>query len=472
MKSHSLALYITAITLSLVSCIKKADEKNLWQAVTPVVSPISDSVCLSGAKNGTLLAGKTYNICGDVFVNAKDTLFIQEGVTLNFGLDATTGKPCGIGVNGTLICLGTKEKPVLFTYPGITKTDQLGSDPTKDPALSGKWTGIIGSSTCKLMIIKWTRIEFGGAALSAAMKQLAASPYPVYFSNPAGIFVLEDSWIYGSVDDPFRILGGKISVMRNTFEKCGYTGGEAMNAKAGTIGNFAYNLCIGMATNGPKLSNSGAAVGVPSSNVYMYNNTMINCGYRRVAAGRGGSIDFEEGAGGKAYNNLIINCKFGLRVVQSPIADTANLRYGYNWYYADSVSVASQFIPSYSLSAAISQPQETDVPKPSTYLPANWKVGDPVLSIYTAPSSIIGANNPQFINGPVPLPAGLKLADVSVVGSYNFALKTTSPCIGAGYTGFAARTDVPVSLKYGATEITPPGKDIGCYQSNGNGLQH
>jgi hypothetical protein len=155
-------------------------------------------------------------------------------------------------------------------------------------------------------------------------------------------------------------------------------------------------------------------------------------------------------------------------VVNNPIADTANLRYGYNWYYADSVSVASQFIPSLSVSTAISQPQETDTPKPSTYLPSSWTVG----SVYTAPASIVGANDPQFINGPVPLPAGLRLRDIAVVGSYNFSLKPTSPCIGKGFTGFSPRADVPVDLKYGATEITPPGRDIGAFQFNLSGNQH
>ena len=469
MKQTLLFLSICTVII-FASCEKNADTKDLWQAIIPIASPISDATCLSGSVKGTMLAGKTYNVCGDIFVNSGDTLTIQEGVTINFtGNTAVIPLvPVGLGVKGSLVCLGTKEKPVLFTYPGVIKTDQLGSDPTVDPALKGKWTGIIGGLTCKLMIIKWARVEFGGAALSTAMKQLAASPYSVYFSNPNGIFVLEDSWLYGSVDDPLRVLGGKIAVFRNTFEKCGATGGEAMNAKAGTIGDFAYNLCVGIATNGPKLSNSGAAVGVPSSNVRMYNNTLINCGYRRLAAGRGGSINFEEGAGGMAYNNLIVNCKFGLRVVQSPIADTANLRYGYNWYYSDSAAYASQFIPSISVSTAISQPQETDIPKPSTYLPVGWKVGD----VYTAPAAIVGANNPQFINAPVPLPAGLKLLDIAVIGSYNFALKSTSPCIGAGFTGFSPRADVPLDLKYGATEITPPGKDIGAYQSNGRGNQH
>ena len=450
-------------------CKKQVDEKNLWKAVVATASPISDAACLTGSIKGTMLAGKTYTVCGDIFINDGDTLTIEEGVTVNFTGSSPT-VPVGLGVKGTLLSLGTKEKPILITYPGVIKTDQPGADPTNDPALKGKWTGIIGAPTCKLMIIKFTRIEFGGATISAAMKTFTSgtSPYPLYFANPNGIFVLEDSWIYGSVDDPWRINGGKISVMRNVFEKCGFTGGEAMNAKAGTIGDFAYNLCIGIATNGPKLSNVNVAVGSPGSNVRMYNNTMVNCGFRRAAAGRGGSINFEEGAGGVAYNNLIVNCKFGLRIVSNPIADTANIRYGYNWYYADSISVASQFIPSLSVSTAISQPQETDFPKPSTYLPAGWKVGD----TYTAPASIVGINNPQFINGPVPLPAGLSLRDVSVVGKYNFALKPSSPCIGVGYTGFSPRADVPVDLKYGATEITPPGKDIGCYMSNGRGNQY
>ncbi len=463
-----ISICLTGITF--ISCTKNPDNKDLWKAAVPVASPISDAACLTGSIKGTMLAGKTYTVCGDIFVNDGDTLTIQEGVTLNFGVNASGGAPIGLGVKGTLLSLGSKDHPIMITYPGVTKTDQNGANPDTDPALKGKWTGIIGATICPLMVIKWTHIEFGGATISSAMKSFtgATSPYPLYFANPAGVLVLEDSWLYGSVDDPFRINGGKIAIMRNTFEKCGYTGGEAMNAKAGTIGDFAYNLCIGMATNGPKLSNINVGVGVPSSNVRMYNNTIVNSGYRRSAAGRGGSINFEQGAGGMAYNNLIVNCKFGLRVVQNPIADTANLRYGYNFYYADSLSVASQFIPSLSVSTAISLPQETDIPKPSTYLPSGWTVG----AVYTAPQSVVGANNPQFINGPVPLPAGLQLRDIAVVGNYNFALKPTSPCINAGFTGFTPRADVAIGLKYGATEITPPGKDIGAFQSNGRGNQH
>lgn len=460
---HVIAMPVIA-GLLFIGCSKQADNKDLWKAVIVPALPVSDTGCLSGTVKGTMLAGKTYNVCGNIIVNEGDTLIVQEGVTVNFKGNF------GLGVKGSLISLGTREKPNWFTSPGVVKTDEPGADPSKDPAFAGKWTGIIGGPTCRLMNLKWTHVEFGGGATSGDVKTLSGSAYPVFFQNPLGVFVMEDSWIYGSVDDPLRILGGKIAVMRNTFEKSGYTGGEAMNAKAGTIGDFAYNLCIGMATNGPKLSNSGAQTGVPGSNVRMYNNTIVNCGYRRAAAGRGGSVNFEEGAGGMAYNNLIVNCKFGLRVVQNPIADTANLRYGYNFYYGDSLTYINQFIPSLSISTAISAPQATDIPNPFTYLPAGWKLGD----TYSAPASLAGANNPRFINAPVPLPAGYKLRDIVVAGNYNFGLKPTSPCIGAGFTGFSPRGDVPadVNPKYGVTELTPPGKDIGAYQSNGRGNQH
>lgn len=458
-----MSVVVFAASALFTSCKKSIETKNLWKAKVAVAAPVSDAACLSGAIKGTMLAGKTYTVCGDIIINEGDTLTVQEGVTIK--LEGNYG----IGVKGSFICLGTKDRPNSITYDGAVKHDVYGYDPSLDSAYKGKWVGIIGGINCPMMIIKWTHIEWAGhsSPSSSPVHEIYAKPYDVLFQNPYGIFVLEDSWVYGSTDDPIRTLGGKIAIMRNTFEKCGYTGGE-VNMKAGTIGDVAYNLFVGMNTNGPKLSNSGAIVGVPSSNIRMYNNTLVNCGFRRLAEGRGGSINFEEGAGGMAYNNLIVNCKYGLRVVSNPIADTANLRYGYNWYYADSQSVANNFYPSIAVSNAISNALATDYPNPWTYLPSGWKAGD----IYTAPASLLGANDPQFIKGPVPMPPGLLLRDISFAGDYNFALKPTSPCIGKGFTGFSARADVPVDEVYGATEITPPGKDIGAFQSNGTGNQH
>lgn len=466
MKKFPLIILLPYLLALLLPACKKSEHKDLYIAQQTVASPVSDTGCLgsnpqSNAIKGTMLAGKTYTVCGDVYINENDTLIIQEGVTVNF-----TGK-YGIGVKGTLLCLGTKDKPNYFTYPGLTRTDSYGADPNTDPALQGQWIGIMASPTCPLMVIKWTHIEFGGASIpsTSALSQINASPLPLLFQNPNGLFVFEDSWLYGSKTDALSIIGGKVSIMRNVFEKCGYTGGEGLTAKAGVIGDFAYNLCIGIATNGFKLSDAGAIAGVAASNMHAYNNTFINCGWRRSQAGRGGSVNFEQGAGGLAYNNLMINCKFGLRVVSNPIADTANLRYGYNSYYADSISVGDNIIPSQAISVSITNAIASDIPNPFTYLPSSWQAGDS----YTFPSPLLSTNNPQFINGPCPLPAGLNLRDIAVAGSYDFHLTPASPCAGKGFTGFSARAEVPVDPIYGATEITPPGNDIGAFQLNGTG---
>ena len=188
MRKH-IIYFLVIISLVFVACTKSEETKDLWQAVIIPASPISESAPLSGAIKGTMLAGKTYTVSGDIFVNAGDTLVIQPGVTVNF--TGTGGVPVGLGVKGTLLSLGTKDAPIFLTFPGVTRTDQLGSDPTKDPALSGKWTGVIGATTCPLMVIKWTHVDFGGAAISSAMKSFTggSSPYPLYFANPDGSFV-------------------------------------------------------------------------------------------------------------------------------------------------------------------------------------------------------------------------------------------------------------------------------------------
>ena len=124
---------------------------------------------------------------------------------------------------------------------------------------------------------------------------------------------------------------------------------------------------------------------MPGSNLHIYNNTIINCGYRRAAAGRGGSINFEQDAAGLAYNNLMVNCKFGIRIVANPIADTANTHYGYNLNYGDSASVVNQFIPSTSISTAITTPQSTNIPNDYSFLPITTAII--IVSITTLQSN-------------------------------------------------------------------------------------
>lgn len=449
------------LLLMAASC-QKFEERHasIWKPVITPSQPVSDAAPLCGSIKGTMLSGKTYTLGCDVVINEGDTLLIQDNVHINVTNQA------GILVKGSLLCIGSQQNPNWITVDGTAKTDARGSDPNSDPAYKGLWRGITGATDCPLLVIKWTHIEFGGAAAGSLIGPALGvasnkNTYDIFFQNPAGTFVLEDSWLYGSVDDPIRIVGGKVAMLRNTFEKCGFTGGEAVNIKGGTVGDFAYNLCVGMATNGPKASNNGGST--IQTNMRFYNNTIINCGYRRAATGRGGSIDYEEGAAGMYYNNLMVNCKYGPRVVVSPPADTTNLFYGTNFQYGDSLLVTNQFYPT----TYIQKPQPTDIPNPASFLPPGYQPGD----AYDG-SSLIGKNDPQFIAGPVPLPAGYTLKDVNTVSTFNFGLRSGSPCIGKGYTGFTPTGNIPLDPVYGITELTSPGRDIGAFQFDGTGNHH
>ena len=79
--------------------------------------------------------------------------------------------------------------------------------------------------------------------------------------------------------------------------------------------------------------------------------------------------------------------------------------------------------------------------------------------------------NPLFTNYPLPV-QGLPLFSITSIGSYNFHLQTNSPLIGKGTKNVTPLVVVPLDPVYGASEVTPPGADLGCYQINGTGNQH
>jgi hypothetical protein len=160
---------------------------------------------------------------------------------------------------------------------------------------------------------------------------------------------------------------------------------------------------------------------------------------------------------------VAVNCKYGFRVGVNPPPDTANLSYGNNFQYADSLSVANQFYPV----GYLARPQVTDIPLPASYLPANYTPG----AVYDG-STVVQKNNPQFANYPLPAPGNIPLAGINAIGNFNFHLQAQSPLVGKGNTKIQPLVVVPVDPVYGATEVTPPGADLGCYQLNGTGNQH
>jgi len=436
------------------------------QAYT-IGNPIIGDTLYEEAYEGYLTAGKTYYVAGNVTINASDTLIVEQGVKLyllgNYGFI----------VKGSLISLGTQANPVWFTVQDITKEDNISTDPLTDPAYQGHWLGFQCDTSFTHLIFKWTHIEYAGGLLGTAPVtglRNGSQSWPIFTNNPNGIFVMEDSWLYGSNDDAMRISGGKIHIMRNTFEKLGLDGADCINMKSGTVGNVAYNLVIGSATNGIKASQSGS--NNPQTDVVIYNNTILNSGYRQEELGRGGSIDYEDQAEGLAYNNMIVDCKYGLRIVgvttsyegNSLIAaDTANIHYGNTLTYCDSADQAQQIYPI----GLYTKPQPTDIPNPSLFIPIGYQPGDSLTGAQVTP--VVHVDNPKFVNYPLPQP---NFQSIAYATGWDFRLQTGSPAIGAGYTGFSPLSVVPLDAVYGACEVTPPGVDIGAFQSNGTGNQH
>lgn len=473
MKHLRNALYLLSL-LALASCSKK-DNVIISVPLLQVGQPVSNTAPLKGSIKGTMLTGKTYTISGDVTINATDTLLIQKGATINVTNSAN------FIVKGTFVSLGTKGAPVTITDPRRVKTTG-NSGAATDSAYAGGWGGIYADVTCKLLVIKWTHLDFGGAGLNAPpfSGPSTGDQYVIYWQNPDGNFILEDSWVYGCPDDAVRFYGGHINMMRNTLEKCGGLGGDGFNAKGGTQGNMAYNLIIGGATNGTKSANDGAKSSLQCQ-IAMYNNTYVNGGFRNhgVYGARSGSVEVENNSRALAYNNLIVDCNFGVRIAggnnitakvyladtlshnDGPINKTA---YGYNFYYADNVSIAGQFVPINVAQAVVTHPQATDIPNLASFLGAGYTFG-----FQYDGSSLVGKNNPSFVNYPLP---NLNFANQASVDGFDFHLLANSPAAGKGYTGFSPITNVPVNPNFGSTEITPPGKDIGCYQLDGSGNHH
>lgn len=412
---------------------------NLGQEIT------SDT--LSGSIKGTLLSGKTYYFRNNIVINAGDTLLAQEGVKLiAMGDGSSYDKSPQITVNGTFISLGTQDKPNFFTV-----------EPSKaipENVFKGLWGGIQGGVNGGDMILKWTHVEYVGGPAGPendpAVYESGDPRYAISFANINGNFILEDSWISNTKDDGIRVVSGKISIMRNTFENNGESAGESFNAKSGTVGDVAYNLFIGSATNGTKISNSGGTA--IQCNINLYNNTYLNSGLRQVKSGRGGSIDYEKGAKGKVYNNMIVNCRYGLKFTKD--ADLSNISYDNQFFYASSNNLFTGFYPSDGLGSA--------------------KPGDVIGS---AP----GQNNPAFASynvdvfdySAVTIPMGYQDMPVVLrsVGNSNFNLLPGSPAINKGNTGFQPLGAVTNTGTYGA-DITPPGNDIGAFQADGSGNKH
>jgi hypothetical protein len=395
---------------------------------------------LSGPMRGTLRAGRTYQLVGDLIIPAGEEIVAEEGVTI---IAVGDGGPIGpeITVHGSFISLGTEQNPNFFTVPAERRT--------LENIFAGLWGGLQASETARAIVLKWTRMEFVGGEGGPGTPRAGSIRYGLWTLSDQTEVVIEDSWFLGAKDDFFRPVGGKLNIVRNTFEFMGEDGGDIINVKGGTVGNIAYNVVIGGATNAFKPSDDGAST--IQSNIAVYNNTILNSGFRRVGLNRGANINFENGARGSAHNNLLVNNKRGLRIVED--TDVANLTYSHNWYYGAHQAMVDEFLPT----DAITEWQDGDV-----YGGAGEN--DPMFVSYdvtrfTMADYEAGENQPTAMN--------------RIVGEgHDLRLQPGSPALGAGTTN-VQRVNVSWTLSGSrAPSVLPPSPDMGAYPADGSGNRH
>jgi hypothetical protein len=342
------------------------------------------------------------------------------------------------------------------------------------------------------LVIKYTHIEFVGNAATAYHAGLFEGAYKVgdnlftiLFQNYLGNLIFEDNWVYGTATDVIRMNGGKVSIMRNTVEKMAHDDGDCFNAKAGTVGDMGYNLIVGTAKGGTKAANTGQSAGAPQCFINMYNNTYINGGWRTTASDKGSDVDFESGAAGNVFNNIIVNCFTGVRVLSNPAANYNLTKIGNNLTYGDTINVLAQIYPPGKYLFAPS----SDIPNPANWYPGYTNGSDLLTSsvlgvaynaaTITTPGFGVGQNNPKFVNYPLPItPVNGSLNQAfqlgSYIGTYDFHLASGSPAIGAGSNSGFTPLNATSAITNSALKanVTPPNVDLGAYPTDGTGNQH
>lgn len=412
-------LFVSALLFAslLTGCSKDDGTK-----VTPEVKP--DELSISGEVSGTWKKGSIVTVKGDLFVPAGKTLSIEEGVTV---LMDTTVKPEFI-VQGNLYVVGTSTSPVKITVPESARIakNKFGK----------LWGGILAAKTCSELLLDNVILEYGGATATEASssvklglyKALSGENVPaLWFSNVAGKLVVRNTTFRNFNEDCTYLEGGNIIFTNNTFYTTGVSGGEALNFKSGCVADVSYNLIYSTNTNGLKLSNAGDRT--PQAHIIAYNNTLLNNGWRRPTI-KGGSVWVEQSVYAELYNNLLANCRFGIKRDTKKPEDPRSV-FQNTLFYSYTQLGADQFQPNAEVIAG-----KNDII-----------------------SKTAGDNDPKFVNYPVT--TATDNADFSA--SWDFHLQAGSPALSKGTTIFTRNHKAGIVLN-GKTYSSPePANYIGAF---------
>lgn len=361
---------------------------------------------------GSLVWTKDTTLTESIEIPEGTSLYIEPGVTVT--CKAEVQVPIEIVVLGNLYCMGTAEKPVVFT-----------SDDKKPEA----WGGIICGYNSEEVVLNHVEIAYAGATPTEnsisfqrkLFKTTIDGGVPAFhFCNVNGKFVIANSFFHDAYNDLTYFTGGNAVIVNSIFADCGNKtdGGEAINVKAGCKFDVANNIIYNACTNAFKLSNSGNSETIPLTQMTVYNNTIVNCGWRRAKNKKGGSIWLEKAIAPTFVNNLVYDCRFGMKQPKKDGADLANSNVAPNYYFASTETGVKQMSKDADLII--------------------WNDND-------IKSNVAGQLDPLFksfkrtdgMNINCEVDDAAKGAPIAFDRSWDFNLQPTSPALSGGATGFS-----------------------------------
>ena len=413
--------YLLLISLFVALFIAGCEKDDLEDDGTP-----KPGDGIFGEVSGTWEKNKTYVVTGHLEIPEGKSLTIEEGAKVVFS-DSTLALE--VIIRGSLYCYGTATNPVVFTVPEewVKSSDYL---------YGRLWAGMVAARTSEAVVMENTIVEHGGQLTTEESPSVRAGLYKakagkhlpaLYYGNVNGSLVVINSIFRHLSDDALYVEGGKTIIANNVIYAIGDPKEDAINLKSGVEADVAFNLLYSPNTAALKMGNDGERE--PQLHAIVYNNTIINGGWRRPEI-KGGSIWVEKSVFAELYNNMIVNCRYGIKRDPGNPEDHRSV-FANTLYYGYTQEAVDQFQPSDEIVAGIN-----DI-------------------IGTKP----GENDPKFINYPL----DTDMMNAAYDMNWDFHLEADSPALNKGKTDFTRHFADGIVVNGKTYKSPEPAGFIGAY---------
>lgn len=344
-------LLVTALAFGLTSCENENINPYDYAAKTDTITINTGDentvkTALASYPTGSIVWSHDTTLVTSFKVPEGTSLYIEPGVHVTISHDSQEEDkhPIEIVALGNLYAMGTADKPVVIT---------------SDTGKPNDWGGIICGYNCSEVVLSHVELADCGATPTESsmsfqnklFKTTIDGGVPAFhFCNTNGRFAMIGCYLHDNYNDQTYFTGGKGVITGCTFADSGNSndGGEAVNVKSGCTLDVAFNLIYNACTNAFKLSDAGVEKNF-ASQLVIYNNTIVDCGWRRTKNKKGGNVWLEKGIAPVFVNNLMVDNRYGIRQPQKDGGDIDNSILAPNCLFASTDDVVKQQAKDYSM---------------------------------------------------------------------------------------------------------------------------